>query len=94
MKEASITIRVTPEFKTECDRLFGQMGMNTSTAISIFLHQAVRDQALPFTPSLRQPEFDTAISRTPVVGHMDDSGNTILPSELDNPEDDVYEKLL
>ncbi len=94
MKEASITVRISPEFKQKCDSLFNQLGMNTSAAISIFLHQAVRDQSMPFTPSLRTVDQDGIASKLPVVGRFDLSGNTILPSELDNPEDDVYEQLL
>jgi len=49
---------------------------------------------MPFTPSLRTLDQDGIASKLPVVGRFDESGNTILPSELDNPEDDVYEQLL
>ena len=32
------------------------------------------------------------VSVTPVVGRIDENGNTILPSSMYHPEDDVYDR--
>ncbi len=52
MKETvNITIRMDKETKEKAEVLFNELGMNMSTAISIFLKQALRDNGLPFKVS-------------------------------------------
>ena len=45
------SFRTSKTLKRHAYALFRSLGMNTSTALNIFMAQAVRDQALPFTPS-------------------------------------------
>ncbi|WP_334329854.1 type II toxin-antitoxin system RelB/DinJ family antitoxin [Companilactobacillus sp. HBUAS59699] len=49
-KDKRISIRVDPELKEESQELFKSMGMDLSTAITIFLKQSLTDNALPFKP--------------------------------------------
>lgn len=44
----SINLRLDKELKTEAEQLFSRLGMNMTTALNIFLRQAVREQAIPF----------------------------------------------
>ena len=44
----SLNIKISRSLKDEADILFNAMGMNLSTAINIFVHQAVAEQAMPF----------------------------------------------
>ena len=51
MTATNLTIRVDSVIKGEAEKLFEDLGMSISTAFNIFLRQAVRMQAIPFTIS-------------------------------------------
>lgn len=48
----NISVRMDRTLKKEADELFGEMGMNLSTAFNIFVRQALRDRAFPFEITL------------------------------------------
>lgn len=48
----SVNLRIDKDLKSQAEILFSSMGMNMTTAITVFLKQAVRDQALPFRISV------------------------------------------
>ena len=48
MSTSSINIRLDTDLKKESEDLFSALGLNMTSAISMFLRQAVRDQAIPF----------------------------------------------
>ncbi|RLK63143.1 type II toxin-antitoxin system RelB/DinJ family antitoxin [Atopobacter sp. AH10] len=59
-KQANINIRVDQELKDEAAEIFSKMGMDMTTAITIFLKQTVTDYRLPFIPSVyREPNDET-----------------------------------
>ena len=45
----SINLRIDKQLKTDAEQLFAKLGMNMTTALNIFLRQAVREQAIPFS---------------------------------------------
>ena len=45
---AEVNIRIDDRLKEEADKLFGELGMSFSSAVSVFVSQAVRERALPF----------------------------------------------
>ncbi len=47
----NMSFRVDKELKRQADKLFKELGLNTSVALNMFLAQCVRNQALPFVPS-------------------------------------------
>ena len=51
MSTANLTGRIDASVKSEAEKLFEDLGMSISTAFNIFLRQAVRAQAIPFTIS-------------------------------------------
>jgi DNA-damage-inducible protein J len=51
MIATNLTVRVDSGIKNEAEKLFEDLGMSISTAFNIFLRQAVRMQAIPFTIS-------------------------------------------
>jgi DNA-damage-inducible protein J len=59
MDAITIRVRTDPELKEEADRLFSELGLSFSTAVNMFLRQAVRDQGLPFLPTLNVPKAET-----------------------------------
>ena len=51
MATANLTVSIDTGIKSEAEKLFEDLGMSISTALNIFLRQAVRSQAIPFTIS-------------------------------------------
>ncbi len=48
----NMTIRIDKDFKKEIDNLFRNLGLNTSSAIMMFLKQCNREQGIPFMASM------------------------------------------
>ena len=54
----TLSIKMDRKLKSEADKLFAEMGMNLTTAVNVFVRQAVLEQAIPFRiyrPSLAHP---------------------------------------
>lgn len=49
MANVNVTIRMDKELKKEAEELFDELGLNLSSAINIFIRQAVREQRIPFS---------------------------------------------
>lgn len=52
-------IRIDEELKKESDELFKSLGLTLSSAVTIFLKTAVREQRLPLSLSLNVPLQET-----------------------------------
>ena len=50
-----MSFRVDKNLKKQADELFKNLGMNTSVALNMFLTQSVREQNIPFIPSMEVP---------------------------------------
>ena len=48
MAVTSLNIKIDRELKVQADELFNKMGMNLTTAVNVFVRQAVQEQAIPF----------------------------------------------
>lgn len=55
----NISIRMDTDLKAQADALFGELGMNITTAFNIFVRQALREGRIPFDISLNQPNRET-----------------------------------
>ena len=51
----NMSFRVDKDLKRQADELFKKLGMNTSVALNMFLTQSVREQSIPFIPSVDVP---------------------------------------
>ena len=51
----NMSFRVDKDLKKKADELFKSLGMNTSVALNMFLTQSVREQSIPFTPTMKVP---------------------------------------
>lgn len=47
-KTANINMRIDPEFKKKVEKMFNELGLTTTEAINIFLHQSLLQGGLPF----------------------------------------------
>lgn len=59
MNKVNTTISLDPYLKRESAKLFNKLGFDFSTAISIFLKQAIQEQGLPFSVKLNEPNSKT-----------------------------------
>lgn len=51
----NMSFRVDKDLKKQADELFKNLGMNTSVALNMLLTQSVREQSIPFIPSMEVP---------------------------------------
>lgn len=58
-QNSMIQVRVDDSMKKDADALFADLGLDTPTAIRIFLKQAIKKQGLPFEVSQPTPNAET-----------------------------------
>lgn len=58
----NFSVRIDKQIKQESEALLKELGMNLTTAINVFLKQAVRTGGLPFELKLNQPNQDTLLA--------------------------------
>jgi len=80
---SNINIRVDNEIKSQAQEVFKSLGLDMTTAINIFLRQAIRQRGLPFAvigePANKQPK----------PGIM--SGKIWMSDDFDAPLEDFKE---
>ena len=59
MAAVSTNIKIDPVLKQESQALFESFGLSFSTAVNMFLRQAVREQAIPFRIGTPSPNLET-----------------------------------
>lgn len=59
MSSTNLNIRTDKEVKAAAEKLFEQLGLNMTTAINIFLRQAIREKGIPFDVKLNEPNAVT-----------------------------------
>lgn len=59
MARVSTNISLDADLKKQAQELFAEMGMDLSTAVSIFLRQTVRTRKIPFEISVATPNAET-----------------------------------
>ena len=55
----NFSVRMDSDIKKQCETLYGELGMNLTTAINVFLRQSLRVGGFPFDISLNQPNSET-----------------------------------
>lgn len=59
MASTNFSVRMDSELKKQCEALYGELGMNLTTAINVFLRQSLRVGGFPFEVRLEQPSAET-----------------------------------
>ena len=59
MAKISTNISLDPELKRSSQELFADLGIDLSTAITLFLKQSLRVQGLPFVVTRENPNAET-----------------------------------
>lgn len=80
MASTNFSVRMDSDIKKQCENLYGELGMNLTTAINVFLRQSLRVGGFPFEVKPDQPNKDTIaamleaerIAKDPSVKHYSD----------------------
>ena len=56
---ANVSIRMDDALKKQAEDLFNDLGMNLTTAFTIFVKQAIREQGIPFEITRETPNIET-----------------------------------
>lgn len=59
-KSTSMNIRMNKEVKLQAQKVFADLGIDLTTAVNVFLRQAIRYQGFPFEVTLRGGEAPNA----------------------------------
>ena len=57
MSQTMVSFRMDSDLKADMERVCGELGMNMTTAFTIFARKVCREQRIPFDVSL-QPRFN------------------------------------
>lgn len=76
----NFSVRMDSDIKKQCEALYGELGMNLTTAINVFLRQSLRAGGFPFDVRLDKPNKETVtamleaerIAHDPNVKHYSD----------------------
>ncbi len=76
----NFSVRMDSDIKKQCEELYGELGLNLTTAINVFLRQSLRVGGFPFDVRLEKPGKDTVsamqeaknIAKDPSVKGYDD----------------------
>ena len=69
MANTSMNIRMDPDVKAKAQQLFASLGMDMTTAVNIFLRQAIRYNGFPFEIRADIPNSET-LEALKEVEHM------------------------
>lgn len=54
--DTRLSIRIDGELKEQAKEVYSELGMDLTTAVTIFLKQSVRESSIPFQPHLENPD--------------------------------------
>lgn len=63
MSKVSTNITLDNDLKQKAKSLYSSLGMDLTTAITIFLTQSIRERGMPFKPTLCVSEPETVIGK-------------------------------
>lgn len=90
VKSVNMNIRMDESTKKQAQRLFSEFGLDMTTAINMFLKQAIREQRIPFELKLYAPNAET-IEAIEEVEEMKRTGDF---GKVYNDVDGMFKELL
>ena len=55
----TFSVRMDKDIKSQCETIYGELGINLTTAINVFLRQSLRVGGFPFDVRLDRPNHET-----------------------------------
>lgn len=59
MATTNLNIRIDKQVKDQAEHIFSELGLNMTTAINIFLRTTIRENGIPFSLKLDEPNDET-----------------------------------
>lgn len=59
MATTNFSVRMDADVKKECEAIYGELGINLTTAINVFLRKSMRAGGFPFDVRLEEPNRET-----------------------------------
>lgn len=69
MAQTNVNIRMDEDVKQQADKLFKELGLNMTTAVNVFVKQAIRQGRIPFVISAA-PNAETIAAMEDVNNHI------------------------
>lgn len=86
---ANVNVRIDEDLKNEAEQVFSELGLNPTTAITLFYKQVVRTSSIPFELKAEIPNQKT-IRAIKEVNYMDiNSGNYKTFHDVDDLMEDL-----
>ena len=82
MSSTNMNIRMDSKVKQDAENLFAEFGLNMTSAINLFLRQAIREQSIPFEIALHTPNAETKRAIDDVRNRRNLSGSFNSVTEL------------
>ena len=85
----NLSIRIDRDLKDEADQVFNALGMNLTTAITVFVRQAVRQKKIPFEIALYPENAGNNISMRDAIAASERIWQNTMKNGTDkmSPED-------
>lgn len=80
--DMTMTIRTSKDVKQQAQEIFSKLGIDMSTAINVFLRQAIRYQGFPFDVTLETPNAATRAVLEDIANKKDIHGPFNSVAEL------------
>ena len=58
-QSTNFSVRMDSDIKKQCEAMYGELGVNLTTAINVFLRQSLREGGFPFDVRLSNPNAET-----------------------------------
>lgn len=58
----NFSVRIDSDIEKPCEAMYGELGINLTTAINVFLRQSLRVGGFPFDVRMEQPNKETMSS--------------------------------
>lgn len=55
----NFSVRMDSDIKKQCEAMYGELGINLTTAINVFLRQSLRVGGFPFDVRMEKPNKET-----------------------------------
>ena len=84
---STIQVRVEDDLKTKSDALFKNLGTDTTSAIRMFLVQAIANNGFPFEIKLNQKSAIAPLTETEILEKLERSRKHVSEGKFRNADD-------
>jgi len=90
MSKVSTNISLDADLKKEGQELFADLGLDMSTAVTLFIKQSLRVQGLPFTVTRENPNSETSKAMNEYYAMKEDPEHYKRYSSFSDAVDEIF----